>query len=121
MDYFTKDLLGRVNGGLTGEQIRDIWQEYEDGKTPESQFVHDVDKLELVLQMLEYERVNECQKGLSEFVRVAEKIITPEVKSWCDELLREREELWKPRGGVPPIPQQDGLAAAAHEEYYKRE
>ncbi|PQE21395.1 HD family hydrolase protein [Rutstroemia sp. NJR-2017a BBW] len=29
MDYFTKKLLGRVNGGLTGQQIMDIWQEEE--------------------------------------------------------------------------------------------
>lgn len=56
MDYITKTLLGNVSGGSAGHDIRNIWQEYEDSKTPESLFVHDVDKLELLLQMVEYEK-----------------------------------------------------------------
>lgn len=118
MDFLTGRLLGNFNGGLNGEKLREIWQEYEDGKTPESQFVHDIDKLELVLQMLEYERANKGIKNLSEFTYVAEKIITPEVKAWCNEVLREREEYWKHLGGAPPLAQEDELAVA-REEYHK--
>jgi hypothetical protein len=51
MDFFTNSLLGKVNGGITGEEINDIQREYEDGETLESKFVQDVGKLELVLQM----------------------------------------------------------------------
>ena len=40
MDYLCQSLLGRVNGGKQGEEIRRVWQEYEDGVTMESQFVH---------------------------------------------------------------------------------
>ncbi|RDL38897.1 Uncharacterized protein BP5553_03237 [Venustampulla echinocandica] len=94
MDYFTKTLLGRVNGGLTGEEIRAIWQEYEDSKTLESRFVHDVDKIELVLQMVEYERVHEHKLDLGEFSWVASRIELPEVKQWADDVLREREGFW---------------------------
>jgi putative hydrolases of HD superfamily len=68
MDYFTSSLLGKVNGGLTGQELKAIWQEYEDSETLESKFVHDVDKLELVLQMVEYERVYEHKLDLGEFV-----------------------------------------------------
>lgn len=94
MDYFTKSLLGKVNGGLAGKELRDIWQEYEDSETLESRFVHDVDKLELVLQMVEYERVHEHKLDLGEFSWVASRIVLDEVKQWADEILKEREEFW---------------------------
>ena len=95
MDYLTKSLLGRVNGGLTAEGIRAIWQEYEDSETLESKFVHDVDKIELLLQMVEYERAHKHQKlDLGEFSWVACKIVLPEVKEWSDDILRERKEFW---------------------------
>jgi putative hydrolase of HD superfamily len=94
MDYFTNSLLGRVNGGMTGQEIREIWQEYEDSETMDSKFVHDVDKIELILQMVEYERVHERELDLGEFTWVATRIGLPEVKLWSDELLKEREVFW---------------------------
>lgn len=56
MDYICSTLLGRVDGGTQGDEIRRIWQEYEDSESAESLFVHDVDKIELILQMVEYEK-----------------------------------------------------------------
>ncbi|KAI9054420.1 hypothetical protein LZ554_001582 [Drepanopeziza brunnea f. sp. 'monogermtubi'] len=97
MDYFTRSLLGRVNGGIPGEEMRAIWQEYEDSLTPESQFVHDVDKIELLLQMMEYERAHEHKLDLGEFAWVATKVVMPEVREWSDELLKERELFWGDR------------------------
>lgn len=97
MDYFTKTLLGHVNGGLTGEEIRTLWQEYEDSQTLESQFVHDVDKIELVLQMVEYERSHEHKLDLGEFSWVASRIQLPEVKQWANDVLEEREQFWDGR------------------------
>jgi putative hydrolase of HD superfamily len=94
MDYFTKSLLGRVNGGLTGQEIQAIWQEYEDNKTAEARFVHDVDKIELVLQMVEYERIHEQKLDLGEFSWVSTRIEMPEVKEWSDTLMKEREAFW---------------------------
>lgn len=94
MDYFTQGLLGRVHGGMTGKEIKDIWREYEDSETLESKFVHDVDKIELVIQMVEYERAHERKLDLGEFSWVSSKIVLPEVKEWSDELMREREAFW---------------------------
>ena len=95
MDYFCKQLLGNVEGGETGKHIRELWQEYEDSKTLESTFVHDVDKLELLLQMMEYERAAEGTKDLSEFTYVATQVKTPEVRAWCEELLDEQQRFWR--------------------------
>ena len=38
------------------KKVKDLWQEYEDKKTPESMIVHDIDKFEMVLQADEYSK-----------------------------------------------------------------
>ncbi|RDA83818.1 hypothetical protein CP532_5127 [Ophiocordyceps camponoti-leonardi (nom. inval.)] len=94
MDFLTGDLLAGVDGGVEGSRIRAIWQEYEDGETLDSKFVHDVDKMELMLQMVEYERRGEGKLDLGEFSHVARHIVLPETRVWADEVLREREAFW---------------------------
>ncbi|KAK2044720.1 HD domain-containing protein [Colletotrichum somersetense] len=94
MDYITKTLLGSVYGGLAGAEIREIWQEYEDSKTVNSHFVHDLDKMELLLQMLEYEKRGQGKLDLGEFAYVATKFSLPETKEWADALLKDREQFW---------------------------
>lgn len=94
MDYISKSLLGGVPGGmLTGQEILDVFHEYEQNETLEARFVHDIDKMELLLQMVEYERSSGAD--LSEFCHVAERIQLPEVKEWAATVLKEREALWK--------------------------
>ena len=100
MKYLSKNLLGAVvNGGAeAGEDMREVWKEYEDNKTLEANFVHDVDKLELVLQMVEYEKRYAGKMDLGEFSKVAGRIVLPEVREWCAELMKEREQFWKAIG-----------------------
>lgn len=94
MDYIEQTLLRNVPGGaISGPEIRRIFQEYEDSETLESKFVHDVDKIELLLQMVEYER--EHGKDLSEFAHVANRITLPEVKEWADAIMTERKHVWQ--------------------------
>jgi putative hydrolase of HD superfamily len=113
MDFLCGGLLGNVKGGIAaaeeeeeeeegkettggaGAAIRAIWQEYEDGVTLESKFVHDVDKMELLLQMLEYEQTYQGTVDLSEFTWVAKRIELEEVKVWAEELLAERAVFWE--------------------------
>ncbi|KAL2061503.1 hypothetical protein VTL71DRAFT_6880 [Oculimacula yallundae] len=119
MDYFTNGLLGRVNGGITGQELKAVWQEYEDSQTPESLFVHDVDKIELILQMVEYERVHEHRLDLGEFSWVATRILMPEVKEWSDALMKEREEFWA--GGKHTTWSDQGVeVTSGHIEYYSK-
>jgi putative hydrolase of HD superfamily len=95
MDYLCKGLLGKVYGGVNGEEIRRVWREYEDSKTPESIFVHDIDKIELLLQMVEYERSHRDEHGkpldLDEFTFVQTKIALPEMKEWAKQIIEERD------------------------------
>ena len=91
MEYISKDLLGGVAGGtLFGTDILEVFREYEDSETLESKFVHDIDKLELLLQMVEYER--DRGVNLGEFCHVAKRIQLPEVKEWSATVIREHEE-----------------------------
>ncbi|CAN9158242.1 unnamed protein product [Alternaria alternata] len=101
MDYICTTLLGKFNGGLNGQDIRAIWQEYEDSKTPESLFVHDIDKIELLVQMVEYERKSNCERDLGEFQWVAGRIKSEEVQAWAQQIFREREQMWKDAGKTP--------------------
>lgn len=95
MDYLCRDLLGSVDGGDAGADMKKIWQEYEDGETLESKFVHDVDKIELILQMVEYERAHDGKIDLGEFTWVAQRIELPEVKAWCADVMGERRVFWE--------------------------
>ena len=98
MDWITGRLLGgNVGGGEVGDELRALWQEYEDDVTPEARFVHDVDKFELVCQMVEYERQQEG-KGerldMGEFCWVINGVRTLEVLEWCAEVMKERSAFW---------------------------
>lgn len=105
MNYISKNLLGGVPGGiLSGQDILKVFQEYEDNVTLEAKFVHDIDKMELLLQMVEYERAN--GKDLSEFCHVAGRVQLPEIKEWAATVLQEREAFWKSKAA------RDGQASA---------
>lgn len=89
MDYITETLLGKIPGGaLSAQEIKRVFQEYEDNVTLEAQFVHDIDKMELLLQMVEYERAHEVD--LSEFEHVANRVQLPEIKVWAQQVVAER-------------------------------
>lgn len=100
MDYISNNLLGSVYGGLAGREIQAIWQEYEDSETLESHFVHDIDKMELLCQMIEYEKRANRTLDLGEFAYVSTKVVLPETQEWAKEILKEREEFWGAKGHV---------------------
>ncbi|KAI9692892.1 MAG: hypothetical protein M1822_004886 [Bathelium mastoideum] len=119
MDFLCQHLLGNVGNGNAGEKIRELWQEYEDSHTLEAKFVHDVDKLELLLQMVEYERTGEGRTNLSEFSHVAKKIELEEMHAWAEEILKERVEFWKGFGGIPHAQVSEELESQLQEYYGK--
>lgn len=101
MVYLCKGLLGNVGGGTQGEDIKTVWREYEDSETLEAKFVHDVDKVELLLQMVDYERDHEGGIDLGEFAHVASRVVLEEMKELADQILAERAQFWK---GVAKVP-----------------
>lgn len=95
MQYFEKDVLSGFDGGGQGTALRELWEEYEAAETGEAKLVKDVDKLELLLQMVEYEKSGGGRRNLGEFKWVDRNIESDECKEWAREVMREREEFWK--------------------------
>jgi putative hydrolase of HD superfamily len=100
IDYLTQTLLVNVDGGKMGEEIRALWHEHEESKTLESRFVQDVDKVEMLLQMMEYERRAGGAIDLSEFTYVVAKLHLPESRLWAEAIIKEREEYWREYGTI---------------------
>ena len=98
VNYLTRDLLGGVAGGVAGDEMQALWREYEDDETLEAHFVHDVDKVELLLQMIEYERARRGEVDLGEFTHVAARVTLPECQAWVVEIMKEREAFWASLG-----------------------
>jgi 5'-deoxynucleotidase YfbR-like HD superfamily hydrolase len=86
--------------------LQSLFNEYEDGITNEAILVKDIDKYELLVQALEYER-DAVERGeeltglkdLTTFYGVRKFIKTDLVKGWGDEVMKQRELLWTKTSG----------------------
>ncbi|CDZ97876.1 Predicted hydrolases of HD superfamily [Phaffia rhodozyma] len=95
MRSFLEDML---HGGEAARRIGALWDEYEDGITPEAKFVKDLDRLELTLQAIEYERA-QGTKTIGTFVAdTVRRIRHPAVQDWARDALVERTQLYEERG-----------------------
>ena len=54
------------------ETYLSLWKEYEEGRTMESKLARNIDKLEMALQTIEYQRAHP-EKNLDEFIEEAER------------------------------------------------
>ncbi|CAF1861107.1 hypothetical protein Bca4012_033061 [Brassica carinata] len=80
-----------LGGGERAEEIAELWREYEANASPEAKVVKDFDKLELILQALEYEQ--EQGKDLEEFFEsTAGKFQTDIGKAWALEIASRRRK-----------------------------
>jgi putative hydrolase of HD superfamily len=100
IDFLTKRVLAGVPGhGAT--ELEAVWNEFEAGETEEAKFAQDLDKFELLLQAVEYERLMAGERDLSSFISVAAKIQLAEVKSWVEIVIKERNAMWEGWGKTP--------------------
>jgi putative hydrolases of HD superfamily len=89
-----------VAGGVTddgstnsvGEEILNLWEEYEAGQTLEAKLVKDMDKLEMILQALEYEQDGKNGKSLDGFFDgTRDNWRTPIGQAWGKEIEARRQ------------------------------
>jgi putative hydrolases of HD superfamily len=66
-----------------------LWLEYEHEQTPEAKFVKQIDRLEMVLQALVYEKLG-CRNLDEFFPYVKERINSPELKTILEDVMRIR-------------------------------
>lgn len=78
-------------GGAVGEEIRELWEEFEACATPEARHLKDLDRFEMVLQASEYEQAQSME--LPSFFRSTEgKFSTPLFKALDAEVRKRRAE-----------------------------
>lgn len=92
MIKLTSKILPKTHS-LAAKEMIELFIEYEEGKTPEALFVKDIDKFELLVQTVEYER--RTKKNLQQFLSVVPKIKSPLILEWVKDVLEERKEFWK--------------------------
>jgi putative hydrolase of HD superfamily len=99
-------LANKVLGGVPGygaAELESVWNEFEAGETEEAKFAQDLDKFEMLLQAVEYERSMTGEKDLSSFISVARKIQLVEVKAWAEAVIKESNAMWEGWGKMPAI------------------
>ena len=69
-----------LDGHPRSEELQSIWQEFEDRTSPEGKFVSDLDKLDMGLQAVSYQR--QFSVDLSEFTNASKRLVkNPELFS----------------------------------------
>ena len=76
----------------TAKEIRELWEEYEKGATPEAKWVQEMDKFDCLVQAHEYEQRTYGLKDLTEFQGQSGKIHSAEAKEWVAQLQQERDD-----------------------------
>jgi 5'-deoxynucleotidase YfbR-like HD superfamily hydrolase len=105
------DALGRGGAPTRAATLRELYAAYEARAEPAAVLVKDLDRLDMLLQAVEYERAAAAAAAgagttagapldLSEFVDgVRGAFVTPEVRAWAEVVLQRRDEARVGRGG----------------------
>lgn len=93
IDYLVK-VISPYNSDFALE-MRELWLEYEEIRSPEAVYVKDIDKFEMIQQAWDYEQEYGRKYDLSEFYQSRSNVKTPEIGELCDEVIRQREEFFK--------------------------
>lgn len=117
----TIDYIADRWSGPQATEIKTLWHEFEASETPESQFAQDIDKIDMLLQAVEYEKQGEGERDLGEFFGVVRKLRTEQGKAWAEEILKEREKIWEGKEVVRGNRDDGGVSAETqklHDAYY---
>ena len=72
-------------------QYQNIWKEYQKNESPESQIVHQLDRLEMVLQAKTYQDEGHSKEQLESFYESAKKeIVNPKLKELFTQLINDK-------------------------------
>ncbi|KAI0700121.1 HD domain-containing protein [Cerioporus squamosus] len=93
MHNFVHEML---HDSPAAQRIIALWNEYEAQETQEAKFVKDLDRFEMASQAFEYERNHDMQTLQPFFDSSLPLLGHPEVKSWGEDLARERQKAQEP-------------------------
>jgi len=88
------DQIAQLVSKNKGDEIRSLFMEFEEKKTPEARFVNGLDKFDMIVQAYEYEQEENKPKFLQEFFDSTEdffKDVHPVIKDLVAKLYAARE------------------------------
>lgn len=119
LDFISKRLLGSTEMAAVGTEYHDLCKEFNDAQTLESKYVQDTDKLEMLLQWIEYERRASGVIKMDEFAYAATKLRLPGMQKLGDEVMAQRQQFWMERRTSAETPfEQDSKLRKLQDEYY---
>lgn len=80
-----------LGGTEVGHKLYALFREYEEAQTPAAVLVHQIDKLDMVLQALMYEQ-SQQELDLSEFFTAREELKLSKLRAIGEEILRQRSK-----------------------------
>lgn len=84
--------IGKLVGAETGSLLYNLWLEYEEKSTPESVFVKDLDRFDLIFTAAHYEKTVKDSINIQEFFdNSLDKFEHPFVQKLVDEVMKDRE------------------------------
>ena len=93
MELNTMESISRMLGqSMGGDEMLELWKEYEAGTTEEARLLKDLDKIEMILQAQEYEAEKSSEKSLDQFFTSTEGKWRTEIgKAWAKEIVSRRK------------------------------
>ena len=91
-----KEIRAMLGSTMGGDEILNLFKEYEAGVTEEAKLLKDLDKLEMILQAQEYEAEGSHEQSLDQFFSSTEGKWRTEIgKAWAAEIVSRRRIMKK--------------------------
>jgi len=85
------EIIKKLPDSIQSQYLK-IWQEYQENKSPESIIVHQIDKLEMVLQAKIYQKEGQSKEKLESFFESAKIDITdPKLKELFTKIIKDMQ------------------------------
>jgi len=85
--------LCEMLGGKEAKELRELWLEFNEGKSKEARLVYELDRLEAIFQAIEYEKKGNFAVSLQEFYDFANaRLELPAIREIFDKLMEERKK-----------------------------
>nr|XP_054749834.1 5'-deoxynucleotidase HDDC2-like [Lytechinus pictus] len=92
----TMEKLSKLAGPESGQDMYQLWKEYEEQSSAEARFVKDLDRFEMISQAFQYEKRENKPGLLQEFFDSTQgKFSHPLVIEWVEELNKQRDNMIK--------------------------
>ncbi|RSH79109.1 uncharacterized protein EHS24_001147 [Apiotrichum porosum] len=113
MKSFLNEMLSGDGNAQARDRFRSLWYEYEARETPEAKLVKDLDRLELIVQAVEYEKSQDIRTLKTFYTGSIPHLEHPAIRKMAESVIAEREALWEARGADDMKVELEGTAVGS--------